>query len=508
MAHPSATPRPAPDTLLQPVDGDPASNPGSLEPGELVDRYEIQGVLGTGASGIVYRVRHRTLGTVHALKVLTWAHPQLQARLLSEGRAQASVHHPNVVPVTDLLEVSGAPALLMDLVEGPSLERWLEEHRPDIPEAEALFRAILAGVEAAHARGIVHRDLKPANVLMERTADGWTPRVTDFGLAKWTESDLGLTRTGMTMGTPGYMAPEQIRCARTVDHRADIFALGCLLYELLTGEAPHAGTDPLTVMNAVAEGQVRPVQTLVPRLPRRLLNAVRWSMAREVEERAPTCAALRACLDGAPVRLPSSWRPRGPWRRSAGLFVAVLAGVGIGVLTGAGMSLALSATAEPAPAAVRPMDRLEAVLARWSPADAAGEATPVDDVDPTLRPPPEAPAPEEAPPDGETAAPPSSAVSLPSPSSSRRPPTTGQTLGCPHDRLGDLGVVALPRLWLRPRDGIWSPSRPLEVHEGPDGAVRCTLPAEASLILRDEPVRVGGRRWLAVGPDDVVLPDP
>src|SRR5688500_13232778 len=139
-----------------------------LAVGEEVDRYVVEALLGSGGMAVVYRVRHRTLATAHALKVLTNTVPQVRERLVAEGRIQAGLRHVNLVAVTDVLDVGGAPALLMDYVEGPALVAWIEERGPlPLADVEAIFGGILAGVAMAHARGLVHRDLKPGNVLLD-----------------------------------------------------------------------------------------------------------------------------------------------------------------------------------------------------------------------------------------------------------------------------------------------------------------------------------------------------
>ncbi|MCA9492747.1 MAG: protein kinase, partial [Myxococcales bacterium] len=133
-----------------------------LEPGDIIERYEVLRALGEGGMARVVLVRHTTLGTRHAIKVLTLTGPSLKERLVEEGRAQALLRHDNVVRVSDVLEVEGMPALVMDYVDGPDLGRWIGETQPDPETAERVFRGIVAGVAAAHRAGRIHRDLKPA----------------------------------------------------------------------------------------------------------------------------------------------------------------------------------------------------------------------------------------------------------------------------------------------------------------------------------------------------------
>jgi serine/threonine-protein kinase len=170
-----------------------------------------------------------------------------------------------------------------------------------VSEAEAgrLFRGVLAGVAEAHGIGLVHRDLKPANVLVASGPRGRIPKVADFGLAKVLMDEQPdaphLTRSGTAMGTPAYMAPEQIRNARRVDHRADIFSLGCILYELMSGRRPFAGEDMLSVFNAVASGEHAPL----PHLPPATQLAIRGALRVSPEDRIPSCDILLEVLDGA-----------------------------------------------------------------------------------------------------------------------------------------------------------------------------------------------------------------
>ena len=237
-----------------------------LDTGQTVDRYTVDSIIGYGGTAVVYLVKHVQLSTQHALKVLSVSSGAIRERMLREGRVQAALTHPNVVAVSDVLDVDGSPGLLMEYIEGPSLEDALKQFRISLEDAETLFRGIVLGVHAAHGTGLVHRDLKPANVLLAESDVGFVPKVTDFGLAKVIVGDgieVGTTRAGIAMGTPSYMSPEQIRDARKVDQRADIFSLGCLLYELVTGQRTFPGDEALTIYNAVTAGEYLPVEQLV-----------------------------------------------------------------------------------------------------------------------------------------------------------------------------------------------------------------------------------------------------
>lgn len=272
---------------------------GRVETGRVIERYVVEGELGQGGMASVYLLRHRHLGTQHALKVLTTVGANAELRLLLEGRVQAALRHPNVVAVTDILDVDGRPGLLMEYIPPPSLAVWLAGHQPTVEEAEALFRGIVEGVRHAHRYGLVHRDLKPSNVLLARyDEEGLVPKVADFGLAKvlsTEEPSPGQTRSGLTMGTPQYMAPEQFRDAKNVDRRADMFSLGCILYELLSGRPPFAWSDLITLYKQIATADYPP---LPEGTPQRLVEAVTLLMQPEREARLPDCEALLAVLDG------------------------------------------------------------------------------------------------------------------------------------------------------------------------------------------------------------------
>jgi len=199
-----------------------------LTPGRSVDRYTVLGPLGAGGTASVYLARHAALGTLHALKILTAPALAIRQRLLQEGRIQARLRHPNIVPVTEVVECAGCPGLVMEYVDGPTLARFLAQARPTPAQIDDLASALLAGVAAAHAVGLAHRDLKPSNILLAIEGARVIPRIADFGLAKLLDAGPDgddLTGSGVAMGTPAYMAPEQIRDARAADARADIWAL-------------------------------------------------------------------------------------------------------------------------------------------------------------------------------------------------------------------------------------------------------------------------------------------
>ncbi len=273
----------------------------NLVPGTLVDRYKVEAEIGRGGMARVFRVRHKNLDTVHALKVLTLKSEELNQRLMREGKLQSQLDHPNIVPVRDVLELDEGPGLLMDYIEGSSLDSWLLDNHPDAAECERLFLEIVAGVDFAHQKGVVHRDLKPGNVMMETKHGRTTPRVADFGLAKLVQPDDEgqlQSRTGRPMGTPAYMAPEQVRSAKHVDNRADVFALGCILYELMCGRRAFIGNDSLEVFNRVTQGNFLPPRQAAEGLEPRFEQAIFGALAVNLEDRIPDCTTLVAVLEG------------------------------------------------------------------------------------------------------------------------------------------------------------------------------------------------------------------
>jgi predicted ATPase/DNA-binding winged helix-turn-helix (wHTH) protein len=219
--------------------------PQKLQEQSAPGAYEILGRLGGGGVAEVFAVRHRVLQRQYALKVLHARSPGLLERLEREARAQARVQHEHVLPILDVIEHEGSPALLLQLVEGPTLQELLEQ-RPQVAlqpaDLRVLFVGVARGVAAIHEAGLVHRDLKPHNVLLDLVGDRVVPKVADFGLVKGITS-TPLTHTEIAMGTPGWMAPEQLADAASVDARADVWALGRLLLETLGAQAPPDWQD-------------------------------------------------------------------------------------------------------------------------------------------------------------------------------------------------------------------------------------------------------------------------
>ena len=266
---------------------------------DIAGKYIVEKEIGEGGIAVVYKVSHNRLKIPRALKVLKISHPKLRERLEKEAELQAKMSHPNVVSVLDVVEVDGCIGLILEYIDGMALDEWLLKYRPSLDEAQSIFLEILDALEEAHILGIIHRDLKPSNILMQNTRKGWTAKVCDFGLAKaLEENDSRMTKTGVTMGTPAYMAPEQIRDSKNVDQQADIFSLGAIFYELVTGTKAFKGSDTLELLNAVANVPHLPPQNFLKNIPHRFEEAINGSLEKKTAKRISDCHTLREILLG------------------------------------------------------------------------------------------------------------------------------------------------------------------------------------------------------------------
>jgi len=218
--------------------------------GSVLGNYRIEAELSTGGMGAVYRARHEIIDRAVAVKVLRpelSGDPELVSRFVNEAKAASAIQHPSIIDVYDFgYTPDGQAYLVMELLDGESLaQRITRRRRLPASEAVEITRGIASALSAAHAKGIVHRDLKPDNVFLVSDPDlGERAKVLDFGVAKLLDAAndaAQYTQTGALMGTPLYMAPEQAQAARSIDERADLYSLGCILYELLTGQPPFRG---------------------------------------------------------------------------------------------------------------------------------------------------------------------------------------------------------------------------------------------------------------------------
>ena len=304
-----------------------------------VEGFEILSVLGRGGSGVVYKALQVKLNRTVALKMLAagaHASPNARRRLRAESETIARFKHPNVVTIHDVGEHQGVPYLCLELVEGGSLADWLSKRTAPLPPSAAarVVAALARVVQEAHNLRIIHRDLKPANVPLTGppvdSLDTSRLKLTDFGLAKRLVDDdhLGSTHSGMVLGTPSYMAPEQARAGKSEAGPAvDVYGLGAILYELLTLRAPFRGESPLeTVLQVLSRPPVRPSQ-LVPTVPPDLeaicLRCLEKDAPRRYESAADLGAALDRFVTGLPLTRPGP--SRRVWPRS-GLTTKIVAG--------------------------------------------------------------------------------------------------------------------------------------------------------------------------------------
>jgi serine/threonine protein kinase len=296
------------------------------EPVEIAGYTELS-LLGRGGMGVVYRARQKSLNRVVALKMLragAHASPELLARFHIEAEALARLQHPNIVQIHEVNEYAGCPFIAMEFLDGGNLHELLNG-RPAPPRVAAeLVETLARAMHAAHLRGIVHRDLKPANILMRRLENpnpksergpipgtaielrDYTLKVTDFGLAKHLAEDARHTATGVIMGTPSYMAPEQARGrVHDIGPPADVYALGAILYELLTGRPPFEGESGMDTLRRVVSEEPTAPSRLRPKLPRDLETICLKCLQKDAANRYPTAEHLaddsRRFLNGEPI---------------------------------------------------------------------------------------------------------------------------------------------------------------------------------------------------------------
>ena len=291
-------------------------HPVEIAEGSMFGRYRVVRQIGRGGMGAVYEAVHSDLEKRVALKVLlpsTASQTELVARFEREARAAARVRHPNVVDVSDVGVEAGVAWLVMEHLEGEDLSGLLRrEGALPLSRVAELMLPVLGAVEAAHSLGVVHRDLKPENIFLARMRDGTiVPKVLDFGISKMAPAGGGpaLTSTGIMMGTPCYMSPEQAQSSRGVDGRSDQFSIGVILYECATGRRPFEGETFFSILTAIVGGRYTRPRELCPGLPERFEAMVVRALERSPEARFPSVAALaeelRACASEVPAAVPA-----------------------------------------------------------------------------------------------------------------------------------------------------------------------------------------------------------
>ena len=268
----------------------------------------FEGLLGAGGMAKVYRAKHSILDTHHAIKVLDpeyRANADARGRFLDEAKIQAKhLDHENIVKVTNIVATTEHAALVMELIDGPSLESHVVHLKADPAEIKRIMLGVLAGVGYAHKAGIVHRDLKPANVLLAKRGDVLIPKVTDFGIAKVTTPDddgKGVkksTHAAARMGTLSYMSPEQVKRAKDATARSDVFSLGAMLYEMATGEMAFGGDSEYEVMENIVNGRYQPAERRFDNLDPLLASVIRKALETDPADRFASCEEMAGALRG------------------------------------------------------------------------------------------------------------------------------------------------------------------------------------------------------------------
>lgn len=326
--------------------------------GRRLGDYQILAKLGGGAFGTVYRARFSKTGAVVAIKLLDASIDKAESqRVVIEARAASMIDHPNCVQVYDLALTSDRrPYIVMQCLDGVPLSQIVGQ-RLSVPEAVTLVADVLRGLAAAHAHGIVHRDLKPPNIFV---ANG-RAIIVDFGLAKLIADPKApnLSVTGEAIGTPAYMAPEQIRARKAIDGRADLYAIACVLYELLANRRPFPGKTTMDVFRAHLD-QLAPLVTMFrPDVPAWIAAAIAKALAKDPDERFATADDMRRALTEAPRRA------RWPLLAIAGAAATALA---VAVAT---RSEPPAAAPPPAPSALPPADARQVAVPPPEPGEPA-----------------------------------------------------------------------------------------------------------------------------------------
>jgi eukaryotic-like serine/threonine-protein kinase len=302
--------------IMFPLSDEPTLEPSGEPALPRIPEYEVDGVLGRGAMGVVYKARHLRLNRPLAVKMMLgggYAGLPAMARFFREADTLAGIRHPNVVRVHDFGDIDGLAYYTMEYVEGGSLAQRLAGVPQPATKAAELIAVLAGAVQAAHEAGILHRDLEPANVLL--TEDG-TPKISDFGVAYRIESTAGYTRTESPIGTPSYMAPElSAGNQQTVGPGVDIYALGAILYELLTGRPPfRAETASETLLQVISHEPVAPSR-LNAKVPRDLQNICMKCLEKDPKKRYATAGALADDLGRFLKHEPIDARPAGLFER-------------------------------------------------------------------------------------------------------------------------------------------------------------------------------------------------
>ncbi|MFO0823626.1 MAG: protein kinase [Gemmataceae bacterium] len=318
-------------------DSEPPANPypfllPAAGPGEIgrVGHYRVLHLLGAGGMGMVFAAEDIALRRYVAIKVM---HPDLAAdpssglqRFLREARALGGVKHQNLVTVYQAFQDRGTVFLVMELLQGESLDSRIHGLEPiELPEILQIGHEIAEGLAALHEHGLIHRDIKPANIWLETKVKGgkgnaeqkatFQVKILDLGLVRSVDEEKGLTATGMVMGTPAYMSLEQVR-GQQLDHRTDLFSLGCVLYAMCTGYPPFMADDPITQAALLVAGSPTPVYELNPAIPKPLSDLITKLVAKKPADRPASAIEVAECLRNLPTTATTQPIPTPPPRRT------------------------------------------------------------------------------------------------------------------------------------------------------------------------------------------------
>ncbi|MDJ0976530.1 MAG: serine/threonine-protein kinase, partial [Planctomycetota bacterium] len=330
------------DVLFEPLEAAIENADEPIPPPTLPADYELVGELGRGGMGIVYRAHQKSLGRDVAIKVLRpgeLTFGKMLRRFEQEAKSLARLKHPHIVSIHEVGKADGCVYFTMDLVEGKPLSELVKERQITPTEAVRLLRQVTSAIAYTHGLGVIHRDLKPANILVDTESRAF---VVDFGLARDLAGPDELTRTGQVIGTANYMSPEQARGAKDrIGEATDVYALGAVLYECLTGQPPFHGKGLAELMTAILHEAPEPPSKADPRVPKALETICLKAMAKEPERRYPTARALLDDLErfeeGKSIRArpPGTWqRVRAGWQRNwriatVGVAAAIVAGLSV-----------------------------------------------------------------------------------------------------------------------------------------------------------------------------------
>ena len=266
---------------------------GASSPLKQLGRYQLIQKIGEGGMGVVYKAHDPQLQRPVALKILLageYASRYQIERFLREAKAMAQLRHPNIVTIYDIGSNEGTHFFTMDFIQGVSLNTFVKQKRLDVRQIAILMFRVADAVHYAHTQGIIHRDLKPANVMIDAAN---TPKVMDFGLAKMEQEDVKLSNTGMIMGSLHYMPLEQAEGNHdAIDARSDVYAMGVMLYELLSGRVPYDGETSLQILQSMMAGKIVPLQEINANIPPKLIDICAKAMARSKEDRYPSALDL------------------------------------------------------------------------------------------------------------------------------------------------------------------------------------------------------------------------